>query len=82
MLTGLSYSNVAHYCPDSDETILGHLAQMQQNFRSTKPQLPPRPSLPLTIESLMPLAEALQEVFLHVYPISKLYTDDTGCFPI
>jgi hypothetical protein len=31
----------------------------------------------------MPLAdEALQEVFLHIYPISKLYTDDTGCFPI
>jgi hypothetical protein len=23
----------------------------------------------------------LQEVFLHVYPISKLYTDDTGQFP-
>jgi hypothetical protein len=30
----------------------------------------------------MPLAEALQEVFLRVYPISNLYTDDTGCFPI
>jgi hypothetical protein len=24
--SGLSYSNVARYCPDSDETILGHLA--------------------------------------------------------
>jgi len=24
---GLTYSNVARYCPDSDETILGHLAQ-------------------------------------------------------
>jgi hypothetical protein len=31
MFAGLSYSNVAHYCPNSDETILGHLAQMQQN---------------------------------------------------
>ncbi len=30
----------------------------------------------------MPLPEALQEVFLYVYPISKLYTDDMGCFPI
>jgi hypothetical protein len=30
----------------------------------------------------MPLAEALQEVFLHVYPINRLYTDDTGCFPV
>jgi hypothetical protein len=25
---GLSYSNVACYCPNSDEKILGHLAQM------------------------------------------------------
>ncbi len=30
----------------------------------------------------MPLAEALQEIFLRVYPMSKLYTDDTGWFPI
>jgi hypothetical protein len=29
-----------------------------------------------------PLAESSQEVFLHVNPISKLYTDDTGRFPI
>jgi hypothetical protein len=82
MFTGLSYSNVACYCPNSDETILGHLAQMQQNVRSTKPQSTPHTSPPPTIESPMPLAEALQEVFLRVYPISKLYTDDTGHFPI
>jgi hypothetical protein len=30
----------------------------------------------------MPPAEALQEVFLRVYSISKLYTDDTGWFPV
>ncbi len=28
------------------------------------------------------MAKALQDVFLCVYPISKLYTDDTGRFPI
>jgi hypothetical protein len=28
---GLSYSDVVCYCPNSDKTILGHLAQMQQN---------------------------------------------------
>jgi hypothetical protein len=27
---GTSYSNAACYCPNSDETILGHLAQMRQ----------------------------------------------------
>jgi hypothetical protein len=68
--------------PDSDETILGHLAQMQQNVQSTKPQLTPCPSLPLIIESPTPLTEASQEVFLHVYPTSKLYTDDTVRFSV
>jgi hypothetical protein len=82
MFAGLTYSNVAHYCPNSDETILGHLAQMRQNVQSTKPQLMPRSSPPPTIESPTPLAKALQEVFLPVYPISKLYTDDTGRFPV
>jgi hypothetical protein len=30
----------------------------------------------------MPLAKALQELFLRVYPTSKFYTDDAGRFPI
>ena len=42
---GLIYSNAAHYCPDLDETIMGHLAQQCQNIHSTKPKatiaLPP-----------------------------------------
>jgi hypothetical protein len=33
---GLIYSNVARYCPNSDEPILGHLAHQCQNVRSTK----------------------------------------------
>jgi len=37
---GLTYSNAAKYCPDSDETIMGHLAQQRQNVRSTKPKQP------------------------------------------
>jgi hypothetical protein len=32
---GLTYSNIARYCPDSDETILGHLSQKCQNVHST-----------------------------------------------
>ncbi len=82
MFAGLSYSNVACYCPNSDETILGHLAQMRQNVRSTKPQLKPQPNLPPIIKTHTPLPEASQEVFFRVYPLSKLYTDDTGCFPV
>ena len=30
---GLTHSNAAKYCPDSDETIMGHLAQQRQNVR-------------------------------------------------
>ncbi len=33
---GLTYSNAAKYCPDTNETIMGHLAQQRQNVRSTK----------------------------------------------
>ena len=33
---GLTYSNVARYCQDSNETILGHLAQQRQNVKLTK----------------------------------------------
>jgi hypothetical protein len=80
---GLTYSNVARYCPDANKTILGHLAQQLQNARSTKPRTPalnPAPHLP----SIAPKEPELtsNEVHIHVVPISKLYTDDTGCFPI
>ncbi len=80
--TRLTYSNVACNYPDSDKTILGHLAQMQQNAQSTKPQLKPRTSSPPAIEAPALPVDALRAVFLHVYPISKLYTDDMGRFPV
>jgi hypothetical protein len=48
----------------------------------TKPQSTPRTSLPTAIRAPAPQANELREVFLHVYPINKLYTDDTGQFPI
>ncbi len=35
---GLTFSNVSRYCPDADETILGHLSQQRQNVRLTKPR--------------------------------------------
>ncbi len=74
---GLTYSNVARYCPDLDETIMGYLAQQCQNTRSTKPKA--------TFASPPPVAapEApSNEIFIRVVPISKLYTDDTGRFPV
>ncbi len=44
---GLTYSNAARYCPDSDETIMGHLAQQRQNVWSTKPRPPVSEQVPL-----------------------------------
>jgi hypothetical protein len=65
----LAYSNVARYCPNSNETILGHLARMHQNVQSTKPQSKSQPNPPPIIETPTPLPEESQEVFLCVYPI-------------
>ncbi len=76
---GLTYANVAQYCPDSDETILGHLAQQCQNVQSTKPKPPARM---IVTTSPQPLKPQSSEVYINVYPISKLYTDDTGRFPV
>eukprot|EP00804_Cyclotella_cryptica_P016130 CCRYP_004246-RA/>CCRYP_004246-RA protein AED:0.35 eAED:0.35 QI:0/0/0/0.75/1/1/4/0/1339 len=74
---GLTYANASRHCPDSSETIKGHLTQTRKGIRSTKPKPPPVPS-PSTLPSPTPSHE------LHIVtePISKLYTDDMGRFPI
>ncbi len=80
---GLTYSNVARYYPKADETILGHLVQQCQNVRSTNPKQPTPlspPALPTTAPSLMDVLS--NQVFIMVYPLSRLYTDDTGCISI
>ncbi len=80
---GLTYSNIAPYCPDSDETILGHLAQQCQNVRSTRPR-PPRAPTGLPLPAIEPpaLELASNEIFVNVFSLSKLYTNNTGCFPV
>ena len=80
---GLTYSNIARYCPDSDEIILGHLAQQHQNVRSTRPHEPRTPTgLPSPV--INPATPVVPSNALHltVVPLSKLYTDDTGRFPV
>ena len=56
---------------------MGHLVQKRQVVRSTKTKptatSPPEPKLPQVWSN---------ELHIHVTPISKLYTDDTGRFPI
>jgi hypothetical protein len=78
-LPGLTYANAARYCPDADENIKGYLAQQRQNVRSTKPKLPAAKH-PLEKPIIPPGKKPLP--FVKTCPISKLYTDDTGRFPI
>jgi len=78
-LPGLTYANASRYCPDADETIKGHLAQQRQNVRSTKPK--PPATEPPTVTPAIPQGEK-PLLFVKTFPISKLYTDDTGRFPI
>jgi hypothetical protein len=74
---GLTYANASKYCPSSDETIKGHLSQVRQGIRSTKPKAPPTEAPP-TAPTTFPSKE------LHVWsePISKLYTDEMGQFSV
>ena len=58
---------------------MGHLAQQRQNVRSTKPKQP----TPLLIVCLPPpVATPSNQVFVMTQPLSKLFTDDTGRFPV
>ncbi len=78
----LAYSNMGRYCLNSNKTILGHLTQQRQNLRSTKPKASkavPPPELPPTPPSIT--EEPLNQGFVKMYPLSKLYMDDTGHFP-
>jgi hypothetical protein len=62
---------------------MGHLAQQCQNVWSTKPKPPAPYQTPLTPAiTPQPSTFPSNEVYIHVYPISKLYTNNTGRFPI
>ena len=78
-LPGLTYTNAARYFPNANDTIKGHLAQQRQNVRSTKPK-PPAAEPPMATPSIPQGEKPI--LFVKTYPISKLYTDDTGRFPI
>jgi hypothetical protein len=76
---GLTYSNAVKYCPDTDEMIMGHLVQERQNVRSTKA----KPTLPVPLVVLSPPVETpSNQVFVITKPLSKLFTNNTGRFPV
>jgi hypothetical protein len=94
---GLTLRNTMKHCPSSDATIKGHLKQMQQGLRSTKPK--PHPSsncFAILAELDTPTTEEpsddpsskptkippTNELYITDIPLAKLYTDNTGRHPI
>ena len=82
---GLTYSNASKYCPKAAETIKGHMSQTRKGIRSTKPQQSTPPVVEVKKEDVdTPVVQRERTNEMHIWtePVSKLYTDDTGRFPI
>ena len=68
---GLTYANAYRYCPVSVESLQVHLTQSRQGARKSKPDPVQRP--PMTKSKY---------IYITTEPISKIYTDDMGRFPV
>ena len=79
---GLNLDNSTAYCPFADETIKRHIVQSRQGIRSTEPKIPRRPIPNKSPEESPPPSTRSRELHIHTVHVSKLYTDDTGRFPI
>ena len=89
---GLTYSNTEKYCPHAVETIKGHMVQSSQGVQSTNKNKHryrgiKKAPVKATIEKEYEREDILTPLKtkeLHIWnqPISKLYTDDCGRFPI
>ena len=88
---GLSVENVARYCPENaTATVLGHLTQTPKGLRSTRWATAAiallaaneSPNMLPSDELLEALTAPTNDVTIREVPISTLYTDDMGRFPI
>ena len=73
---GLTLANATKYCPTATATLMGHLVQKRQGVRSSNMKTPA--SLQ---QHILPQVKS-NELHVFVTPISKLYIDDTGRFPV
>ena len=85
---GLTYDNAAKYFPQSMEKLKGHMVQSSQGFRSTKKMdrkvhnnRMEKYQQQSNTDDMIP-NQKTQEIHIWDQPISKLYTDDCGIFPI
>ncbi|KAL7545702.1 LOW QUALITY PROTEIN: hypothetical protein ACHAWF_009053, partial [Thalassiosira exigua] len=74
---GLTYNNAARYCPNADETPKGHMTH-------SRPSAVVELSVPADYEPPPVDEQATKTNVLHVkvVHISRLYTNDTGHFPV
>jgi len=88
---GLSVENVARYCPtNATATVLGHLTQTPKGLRSTRWATAANallaanasPNMLPSDDLLQALTAPTNAVTIMEVPISTLYTDDMGRFPI
>ena len=74
---GLTAKAVAKYLPKSIATSKGHLDQMRKNIRSTQPKEPELPE---------PEGERIKhpthQIFASIESVGRVYTDQTGRFPV
>jgi hypothetical protein len=68
--------NVRKYLPKSDATAKGHMNQIRQNIRSTKPAV-----VDPTPESEMVQEDKCNFIYAAVMETNQIYTDLTGRFP-
>ena len=75
---GLTLANANNYCPNDTATLLGYLVQKRQGVRSTKMKAP------ASLQKQQHILPQVKSNELHVFItlIRKLYTDDTGRFPV
>ena len=80
---GLTYSNASKYCPQSVETLKGGMVQSSQRARPTKKDKHNNQKIKKVSEEeeFLPPIQT-KELYIWYHPISKLYTDDCGRFPI
>jgi hypothetical protein len=73
---GLTVQLATRYCPDADETHLGHMAQPRQHTRSTQQ----RAHRTMTPPNTVPTTHTANSVELVELPLNRIFTDNTGRF--
>jgi hypothetical protein len=79
---GLTPSAVQKYYPQTIATAKGHLDQTRQNIRSTKNKTVEAPTTIEMIPQQEPNNKITNQAFATVKETGKVYTDQTGQFPI